>query len=147
MKEINKMEIKFLSLSHNESFARSCVSAFCLELNPTMNELTDIKTAISEAVTNCVVHAYPKKPGIITLGVTLYEDAIDITITDEGIGIDDIDRAREPFYTTKEGDERSGMGFTVMESFMSSLNVIKNKNGGITVNMQKQLEREQLMEG
>lgn len=147
MKVLNKMELKFLSLSNNEAFARSCVSAFCLELNPTIDELTDIKTAVSEAVTNCVVHAYPNKPGIITLTVTLTEDNINVTVSDDGIGIDDIDKAREPFYTTKKGDERSGMGFTVMESFMSNLSVIKNINGGITVSMDKQLEREQVMQG
>lgn len=147
MKVLNKMELKFLSLSNNEAFARSCVSAFCLELNPTIDELTDIKTAVSEAVTNCVVHAYPNKLGIITLTVTLTEDNINVTVSDDGIGIDDIDKAREPFYTTKKGDERSGMGFTVMESFMSNLSVIKNINGGITVSMDKQLEREQVMQG
>lgn len=147
MKVLNKMELKFLSLSNNEAFARSCVSAFCLELNPTIDELTDIKTAVSEAVTNCVVHAYPNKPGIITLTVTLTEDNINVIVSDDGIGIDDIDKAREPFFTTKKGDERSGMGFTVMESFMSNLSVIKNINGGITVSMDKQLEREQAMQG
>lgn len=147
MKVLNKMELKFLSLSNNEAFARSCVSAFCLELNPTIDELTDIKTAVSEAVTNCVVHAYPNKPGIITLTVTLTEDNINVTVSDDGVGIDDIDKAREPFFTTKKGDERSGMGFTVMESFMSNLSVIKNINGGITVSMDKQLEREQVMQG
>lgn len=147
MKELNKMELKFLSLSNNEAFARSCVSAFCLEVNPTMDELTDIKTAVSEAVTNCVVHAYPKNPGIITLAVTLFDDRVAISVSDSGIGIADIEKAREPFFTTKKGDERSGMGFTVMESFMSSLSVIKNINGGITVSMEKQLDREQAMEG
>lgn len=147
MKELNKMELKFLSLSNNEAFARSCVSAFCLEVNPTLDELTDIKTAVSEAVTNCVVHAYPKNPGIITLTVTLFDDRVAISVSDSGIGIADIEKAREPFFTTKKGDERSGMGFTVMESFMSSLSVIKNINGGITVSMEKQLDREQAMEG
>lgn len=144
MKKINKMELKFLSISTNESFARSCVAAFCLGANPSMDELTDIKTAVSEAVTNCVVHAYPKTPGIITLCVDLYDDYIDITISDEGVGIDNISQAKEPFFTTKPGDERSGMGFTVMESFMSRLDVIKNEKKGITIKMRKVFARQQV---
>ena len=147
MKEINKMQLKFLSLSSNESFARSCVSAFCLELNPSIDELTDIKTAVSEAVTNCVVHAYPKKPGMVTLDVVLYDDYVDISVSDSGVGIFDIKKAREPFYTTNKTGERSGMGFTVMESFMSNIDVIKNQNGGITVNMKKYLSKDQALEG
>jgi len=145
MKKINEMELKFLSISENEAFARSCVAGFCLGANPSMDELTDIKTAVSEAVTNCVVHAYPKNPGYITLKVDLYIDYIDISISDEGVGIDDIGKAKEPFFTTKPNDERSGMGFTVMESFMSSLDVIKNENKGITVKMRKVFAREQVV--
>ncbi len=145
MKKINEMELNFLSLSCNESFARSCVAAFCLGVNPSVDELTDIKTAVSEAVTNCVVHAYPDKPGKITLSVVLYDDYIDISISDKGVGIDDIEKAREPFFTTKPGDERSGMGFTVMESFMSDISVIKNFGGGITINMKKILSKDQVL--
>lgn len=144
MKKINEMELKFLSISANESFARSCVAGFCLGVNPSIDELTDIKTAVSEAVTNCVVHAYPEKPGFITMKIDLYDDYIDISISDEGVGIIDIDKAKEPFFTTKPGDERSGMGFTVMESFMTNLNIIKNAKRGITVNMRKVFERQQV---
>jgi stage II sporulation protein AB (anti-sigma F factor) len=147
MRELNKMELKFLSISNNEAFARSTVAAFCLGLNPSMDELTDIKTAVSEAVTNCVVHAYPDKPGMITMQVVLYSDYVDITISDEGIGIEDLNKAREPFWTSKPGGERSGMGFTVMESFMSSIDVSKNKNKGITINMKKYLTKESVAEG
>ena len=147
MRELNKMELKFLSISNNEAFARSTVAAFCLGLNPSMDELTDIKTAVSEAVTNCVVHAYPDKPGMITMQVVLYSDYVDITIGDEGIGIEDLNKAREPFWTSKPGGERSGMGFTVMESFMSSIDVSKNKNKGITINMKKYLTKESVAEG
>ncbi len=144
MRKINEMELKFLSISTNEAFARSCVAGFCLGVNPSMDELTDIKTAVSEAVTNCVVHAYPDKPGMITMKVDLYDDYIDISIMDEGVGINDIEKAKEPFFTTKPNDERSGMGFTVMESFMSSLSIIKNEKKGITVNMRKVFERQQV---
>lgn len=147
MRELNKMELKFLSISNNEAFARSTVAAFCLGLNPSMDVLTDIKTAVSEAVTNCVVHAYPDKPGMITMQVVLYSDYVDITISDEGVGIEDLNKAREPFWTSKPGGERSGMGFTVMESFMSSIDVSKNKNKGITINMKKYLTKESVAEG
>lgn len=145
MKKINEMELRFLSISENEAFARSCVAAFCLGVNPSMDELTDIKTAVSEAVTNCVVHAYPSRPGMITMKLDLYDDYIDISISDEGVGIENIEKAKEPFFTTKPGDERSGMGFTVMESFMSSLSIIKNEKRGITVNMRKVFDRLQVV--
>ncbi len=145
MKKLNQMQLKFLSLSENESFARACVAAFCVSINPTVDELTDIKTAVSEAVTNCVVHAYPKNPGEITLSVTLYENAINIVISDNGIGIKDIKQAREPFFTTKPEQERSGMGFTVMESFMDELEVTKTPLcNGICINMTKYINTEQV---
>ena len=145
MKKINEMELKFLSISENEAFARSCVAGFCLGVNPRMDELTDIKTAVSEAVTNCVVHAYPSKPGMITMKMDLYDDFLEISISDEGVGIENIEKAKEPFFTTKPGDERSGMGFTVMESFMTSLSIIKNEKKGITVNMRKVFDRQQVV--
>lgn len=145
MKQLNEMEIKFMSLSTNESFARSCVAAFCVQLNPTVDEITDIKTAVSEAVTNCVVHAYPNKPGEIYIKVVLYEDEIKIIVKDLGVGIKDFQKAREPFFTTKPDQERSGMGFTVMESFMDQLNVYKNPDqNGICVEMTKKLGQENL---
>ena len=134
----NKMELKFCALSQNESFARATVAGFCLQANPTLDEITDIKTAVSEAVTNCIVHAYPmRKQGEIVLTAVLNEKNVTITIRDFGVGIKDIDRARQPFFTTKPMEERSGMGFTVMESFMDSLKIENLKNGGILVTMSK----------
>ena len=130
MKYSNFMEVTFKALSVNEGFARVCVASFCVQLNPSVDEITDIKTAVSEAVTNCVVHAYPTAvKGDITLRCELEDDMISITVTDKGVGIKDIEKAREPFYTSKPSEERSGMGFTVMESFMDSVEVISNSFG------------------
>ena len=137
MKTINEMEITFKAISINEGFARACVSAFCAQANPSIDEITDIKTAVSEAVTNAVVHAYPSGEGTITIKVKLYPKGALIEISDTGIGIDDFDKAREPFYTTKPNEERSGMGFTVMESFMDSVTVQKNGKSGVLVKMEK----------
>lgn len=138
MKIINEMTLTFKALSINEGFARSAVAAFCVQINPSLDEITDIKTAISEAVTNCVVHAYPKNKGEITVNVKLTESGVIIAVSDNGVGITDITKAREPFYTTKPEQERSGMGFTVMESFMDKLCVLRNKaNKGITILMEK----------
>lgn len=131
------MELKFKALSINEGFSRSAVGAFCLQANPTMDEITDIKTAVSEAVTNAVVHAYPLQDGEITIKVKLYTSGVLIEISDNGVGIDDFNKAREPFYTTKPNDERSGMGFTVMESFMDSVTLMKNGKCGLIVRMEK----------
>ena len=136
----NFMEVKFKALSVNEGFARICVAGFCVQLNPSVDELGDIKTAVSEAVTNCVVHAYPNGNGIITMKCEIEGSDVKITISDEGIGIKDIQKAREPFFTTKPSEERSGMGFAVMESFMDKVDVMHNTNGGITVIMYKQIE-------
>ncbi len=146
MKVINQMELKFLSLSENERFARACVASFCSQLNPTIDELNDIRTAVSEAVTNCVVHAYPNCIGEIVLKVLLHPNNVTISITDFGVGINDIARAREPFFTTNTSGERSGMGFTIMESFMDNMEVINNKTCGTTVKMSKGLAKEQLVE-
>lgn len=137
MNYINEMTLKFKAISENEAFARSCVAAFCVQLNPTLDEITDIKTAVSEAVTNCVVHAYPKGEGDITLNVKLGPNTAIISISDEGIGISNFEKARQPFYTTKPEEERSGMGFTVMESFMDKVCLIKNEKRGLTVLMEK----------
>lgn len=137
MKTINEMELKFKALSINEGFSRSAIAAFCSQANPSVDEITDIKTAVSEAVTNAVVHAYPLKDGEITVKVKLYISGVIIEISDNGIGIDDFDKAREPFYTTKPSEERSGMGFTVMESFMDSVTLLKNGKTGLTVKMEK----------
>ena len=145
MNTSNFMEVKFKALSINEGFARVCVAGFCVQLNPSVDELGDIKTAVSEAVTNCVVHAYPKGNGIITMRCELEDDNnVKITISDSGIGIKDIQKAREPFFTTKPSEERSGMGFAVMESFMDKVDVARNESGGISVTMYKQIENHAL---
>jgi len=136
----NEMTLIIKALSINESFARTCVAAFCVGLNPSLDEINDIKTSVSEAVTNCVVHAYPDKVGDIKIKVSINNDLITIFITDFGIGISDVNKAREPFYTTKPEQERSGMGFTVMESFMDDVEVFNNGNSnGLTVKMCKKI--------
>jgi len=145
MNYINQMTIKFDSLSINEGFARSAVAAFCVQLEPTLDEITDIKTAVSEAVTNCVVHAYPKKIGTIEIWVGLTEQTVTVTVRDNGVGILDLERAREPFFTTKQNEERAGMGFTVMESFMDSLELHHNTSGGLEVVMTKKIESKKQM--
>lgn len=134
------MTLHIKSISANESFARSTVAAFCTQLNPSLEDIIDIKTAVSEAVTNCVVHAYPNHIGNIKINVVLKEDIVVITITDYGVGIFDILKAREPFYTTKSFEERSGMGLTVMESFMDTLELKNNKTKGLTVKMTKKIK-------
>lgn len=140
-KIINQMELKFKALSINESFARASISGFCLQLNPSLDELTDIKTAVSEAVTNCIVHAYPQgKQGDVEVKVKLFEDSVEISIMDSGVGIENLEQAKQPFYTTKPNAERSGMGFTVMESFMDEVSVENNKNGGLKVLLKKQIK-------
>ena len=144
MKIKNEMTLIIKAISQNESFARSSVASFCLPLNPTLDEITEIKTAVSEAVTNCVVHAYPNKVGDVIIKVKLYEKSVGISITDHGIGIDNLEKAIQPFFTTKPNDERSGMGFTVIESFMDSFKLERNKGKGITVHMTKFLGVENL---
>ena len=134
------MTMTVKSLSENESFVRSSVAAFCLSLNPTIDEITEIKTAVSEAVTNCVVHAYPNKIGDIVVKVKLTDCDVNISVTDYGVGIDNLEKAVEPFFTTKAGEDRSGMGFTVIESFMDSFKLERNKNAGVTVFMTKHIK-------
>ena len=141
MKFGNYMILDFPSKSSNEAFARSAVACFAAQLDPTMEELGDIKTAVSEAVTNCIVHAYPGSIGMICIKCRiLKDDVIDITIKDRGIGIEDIEKARQPMYTTG-GYERSGMGFTIMESFMTSFHVTSVPGKGTTVHMRRKLVR------
>lgn len=137
MNIVNEMTLKFKAISENEGFARSCVAAFCVQLNPTLDEITDIKTAVSEAVTNCVVHAYPKEPGDVFVNVKLTQNKALISISDNGIGISNFEKARQPFFTTKPDEERSGMGFTVMESFMDKISLFKNGENGLIVTMEK----------
>lgn len=139
MKYSNFMEVTFKAMSVNEGFARVCVASFCVQLNPTVDEITDIKTAVSEAVTNCVVHAYPTAvKGDVILRCELEDDVVTITVTDKGVGIKDVVKAREPFYTSKPSSERSGMGFTVMESFMDEVQVVSN-SFGTSVRMSKKI--------
>ncbi len=137
MNKTNFMEVTFKAISANESFARVCVAAFCVGLNPSLDEIGDIKTAVSEAVTNCIVHAYPKHSGLVTLRCELDGNQVKIIVKDNGIGIKDIAKAREPFFTTKPSEERSGMGFAVMESFMDSVEV--ESQNGLTVTMTKKI--------
>lgn len=133
----NKMKLTFLSISENESFARSVVSCFALRLNPSIAQIADIKTAVSEAVTNSIVHGYPNEKGEITIECETDENSIHINIFDNGIGIDDLNKALEPFYTTKPSEERSGMGFTIMKSFMDDVKVESSKNNGTKIYMKK----------
>ena len=135
MNALNYIKLEFPSKSSNEGFARMAAAAFAAQLDPTLEELGDIKTAVSEAVTNCIVHAYPDSVGRIRLRMRILEgDQLEISIQDWGRGIDDVDRAREPLYTTG-GEERSGMGFTIMESFMDKLRVRSRPGRGTTVTM------------
>ena len=143
MELLNEMTLNVKALSVNEGFVRSAIAAFCVEANPTLDEINDIKTAVSEAVTNCVVHAYPDKVGDILVKVKLYKKMVDIQITDYGKGIENLEQAKEPFFTTKPEQERSGMGFTVMESFMDEFSVERNRGKGITIRMKKNLGSEQ----
>lgn len=137
MKMRNKMKLTFLSLSENEMFARSVVSCFALQLNPSVSDISDIKTAVSEAVTNCIVHGYPNKVGEITIECQIEENSLHINVFDNGVGIENVERAIEPFYTTKEDEERSGMGFTIMQSFMDKVEVSSKKGEGTKVYMLK----------
>ena len=139
MKCENQMVLEFPSKSVNEAFARSAVACFAAQLDPTLDELGDIKTAVSEAVTNCIVHAYPDQIGTIIIRCRILPDKIlDITVRDKGRGIENVTEARKPMYTTG-GEERSGMGFTIMESFMHDLRVTAQKNKGTTVHMRRKI--------
>lgn len=141
MKFDNYMTLEFPSKSTNEAFARSAVACFAAQMDPTMEELGDIRTAVSEAVTNAIVHAYPDALGIITLRCRILKDnVLDMVIKDKGIGIQNLEQARQPMFTTG-GADRSGMGFTIMESFMTSLSVTSTPGKGTTVHMRRKLQR------
>ena len=137
----NHMKLEIVALGENESFARNAVAAFALCLNPTLTELSDIKTAVSEAVTNAIVHAYKKKDGTHTVCIECKTEGselggvLHITVTDGGCGIENVDRALLPFYTTLENDERSGMGFTIMQAFMDGFSLESEKGKGTQVRM------------
>ena len=136
-KPINEMRLDIPSRSANESFARSAVAAFIAQLDPAVDELADIRTAVSEAVTNCIVHAYPDDIGDIILTVRLFADGkVTIRIKDKGCGIENVPQAMEPLFTTG-GEERSGLGFSVMESFTDRLRVVSHKGRGTVVTMEK----------
>ena len=135
----NEVEIKFQAISMNESFARVAVSAFVASLNLTVEELADVKTAVSEAVTNAIIHAYRNKGGIITMNCKMEGEMVTITIIDEGIGMANVEQAMEPLYTTSPELERSGMGFSFMEAFMDELEVTSTVGVGTCVRMKKRI--------
>ena len=141
MKTENKMELSFLGISQNEGFARVCAGAFAAQVNPTMEEIADIKTAVSEAVTNVIVHAYPGEVGKVVLRGALQEDQLVIEVEDYGCGIPDLESALQPFYTTVAGEERSGMGFTVMQTFMDQMFVSSVVGQGTKVTMVKKFQK------
>ena len=136
----NEVRISLPSLSVNEGFARAVVAAFCAQLNPTTTEIADIKCAVSEAVTNCIVHAYPDRIGPVSLCVAVYpEREVHITVTDKGVGIPDVPQAMEPLFTTGNPEERSGLGFAVMQSFMDRVKVTSRPGKGTKVVLIKRL--------
>lgn len=144
----NQMELEFDAISENESFARVSVAAFLAGLDPTIEEMSDVKTAVSEAVTNAVIHAYPKEKydcGRIRIEAKLEEDEFFICIEDKGIGIENVKRAMEPLYTTKLDEERSGMGFSFMEAFMDKLEVESTPGVGTRIHMNKKIGQESYM--
>jgi len=142
MKPVNEMDLKFLSRSSNESFARAAVAAFVAQIDPTIDELADIKTAVSEAVTNCIVHAYREDLGMIYINVKLFENGtIAIRVRDKGCGIENVKKAMEPMFTTDPEGERSGMGFSFMEAFMDQVEVESQPNHGTLVTMKKFIGR------
>ena len=141
MKPTNTVTMDFLSRSSNEGFARTAAACFAAQLDPTLDEINDIKTAVSEAVTNCIVHAYPNELGKVRLKLALFEDnSLEIVVRDWGVGISDVEKAREPLFTTGN-EERSGMGFTIMESFMDKLRVRSAPGKGTTVTMRRRISR------
>ena len=141
MKFENYMTLEFPSRSNNEAFARSAVACFAAQLDPTMEELGDIRTAVSEAVTNAIVHAYPDGLGLVTLRCRILKgNTLDIVVKDKGVGITDIEQARKPMFTTG-GTDRSGMGFTIMESFMTSFEIKSVPGKGTTVHMRRKIQK------
>ncbi len=141
MKPVNEVKLSFPSRSVNEGFARAAAACFAAQLDPTLDELGDIKTAVSEAVTNCIVHAYPNALGTVTMRLRLFEDnTLEIQVKDAGVGIEDVEKARTPLFTT--GDEgRAGMGFTIMESFTDLLKVRSKPGKGTGVTMRRRISR------
>ncbi len=139
----NEMNLEFISKSANEAFARISVAAFASQLDPTIEELADIKTAVSEAVTNCIIHGYENEFGVVKIHAKLNQNKIIVEISDNGKGIENIQLAKEPLYTTKPNLERSGMGFTIMESFMDSVDIESIVGVGTKVTMSKKIKKEE----
>lgn len=137
----NKMNLNFLSLSENEAFARNVIAMFSISANPTLNEISDVKTAVSEAVTNAIVHGYPDTIGSIDIEAELTDNLLHIIIRDYGVGICDVEEVLEPYFTTKLEDERSGMGFTIMKNFMDDVKVESKLNKGTVVKMTKTFKK------
>lgn len=136
----NFMSLQFAAKSENESFARVTVAAFVSQLDPTMEEITDLKTVVSEAVTNSIIHGYNSNPaGIVTISATIEGDTITLVIEDKGYGIEDVELAKQPLYTSKPELERSGMGFTIMENFMDEFEVTSELGGGTSIRMKKRI--------
>ena len=141
MKPINEAVVTFLSRSANEGFARTAAACFAAQLDPTLEEVNDIKTAVSEAVTNCIVHAYPDCLGRVSMRLRLFEDnSLEIQVKDWGVGIADVEEARRPMFTTGDA-QRSGMGFTIMESFMDAVKVRSRPGKGTVVTLRRKLSR------
>ncbi|SDC38343.1 stage II sporulation protein AB (anti-sigma F factor) [Paenibacillus sp. UNCCL117] len=141
MSERNFMKLQFASRSENESFARVTVAAFVSQLDPTLDELTDIKTVVSEAVTNSIIHGYDNNPeGVVTISAEIDGDTVFISVEDQGGGIEDLDLAKQPLYTSKPELERSGMGFTIMENFMDEVEVTSELGAGTSIRMKKRIE-------
>lgn len=139
----NEMKLEFLSKSNNEAFARISVAAFASQLDPTIEELADIKTAVSEAVTNSIIHGYEDKEGLITITCKIFANTLVIEIADSGVGIENVNMAKEPLYTSKPDLERSGMGFTIMDSFMDELEVESILGLGTKVTMKKVIKKKE----
>lgn len=136
---MNRMKLEFISVSQNERFARSAASAFVLELDPTLQELSEIKTAVSEAVTNAIIHGYRGTTGTITMEGLIHDSVVELSIYDKGAGIADIDKAMEPMYTGAPDEERSGLGFTIMQTFMDELEVESEPGIGTRITMRKKI--------
>jgi stage II sporulation protein AB (anti-sigma F factor) len=140
MKTVNQMRLSFPSKSRNEAFARSAVSAFITALDPTLSELNDLKTAVSEAVTNCIVHGYRRQSGTVYIFASVKDDnTVTVKIRDKGVGIDDIKQAMQPLFTTSPEEERAGLGFAVMQSFCDKVRVASAVGKGTTVTLEKQI--------
>ena len=142
----NEMKLEFLSKSSNEAFARIAVAAFASQLDPTIEEMADIKTAVSEAVTNSIVHGYENASGIVKIVCKIFANSIEIEISDTGKGIENIELARKPLYTSKPNLERSGMGFTIMESFMDEVSVDSVLGLGTKITMKKMIKKDEISE-